>query len=176
MARGIWSCACLAQDIISTKDNLRKEEHNLSKVLRWNGYPSLFICSAPNMKGILGFLSHKPLIMSVRSAPYTGILFSTLYLLVLVFLVDKISFMQLNLSVLIAYWHKSSTTSTNSSAKPFRGENLAQKAQVCWRNNFSHTAFLSCMQLALSMCKEITCYQVSMCVRHRYTVQCKPTM
>ena len=74
--------------------------------MKWLPIPLHLLCPQlppPNVKGTLGFLSHKPLIMSVRSAPYTGILFSTLYLLVLVFLVDKISFMQLNLSVLIAY-------------------------------------------------------------------------
>ena len=32
-----------AQGFTSTQNNLKKEEHHLSKVLRWNGYPGGFI-------------------------------------------------------------------------------------------------------------------------------------
>ena len=32
--------------ITNTQDNLQKEEHHPSNILRWNGYPGGFICSA----------------------------------------------------------------------------------------------------------------------------------
>lgn len=116
--------------------------------MEWLPSPLHLLCPQPppQREGDPGMPVPQTLIISAHRASYTGILFSTLYLLVLVFCVDKTSFMQPNLSVLIVYWHKSSTTSTKSSAKPFRGENLAQKAQACWRN-VSYTTFLNCMQL-----------------------------
>ena len=45
--RGLVRCLYNGtRGITSTQDNLKKEEHHLSKVLRWNGYSGGFIHSA----------------------------------------------------------------------------------------------------------------------------------